>query len=221
MGLALRLSCLLAVVAIACKVSAFGDDQQKAEKQLRKISAMAADVNARSIVSRTIADVLSLKRDQLVRERRAMNLAYGEVFLAHELTARGTKMLDIALQLPVRNGIYNVARDHRADWKQIASEAKKLNSKIEDNIYKHFLHTSLDAERDAGEKYDPKLDWVKADADATPAELLEAQEIYVLWRTRAGQIGGKGDNVSSSDALASHKIEEHTHEVRLPPPAVH
>ena len=217
----LQFPCLLAVLAITCRAPLFADDQQKAEKQLRKISAMAADVNARAIVSRTVADMVNVKRDQLVRERRAMNLSYGDVFLAHQLTAKGAKMLDIALEIPVRNGIYNVANHRHVDWKQIASEAKKLNGRIEDSIYKHFLHPQTDSDRDAADKYDAKLDWVKADVEMTPAELLEAQETYVLWRTRAGQIGGKGDNVSASDELVSRKIQEHSHDVRLPPPTTH
>ena len=216
-----RVRFLLVVIAITCREPLFAGDQQKSEKQLRKISAMAADVNARAIVNRTLADALNVGRDQLVRERRAMNLSYGEVFLAHQLTAKGARMLDIALQIPLRNGIYNVANDRHVDWKQVAAEAKKLNGRIEDNIYKHFLHPQTDSDRDTAEKYDSKLDWVKADAQATPAEVLEAQETYVLWRTRAGQIGGKGDNVSASDELASRKIQEHSHDVRLPPATTH
>ena len=115
MRLRLPFRYLIALFAITCAGAAVADDQQKAEKQLRKISAMAADVNARAIVSRTVADVLNVKRDQLVRERRAMNLSYGEVFLAHQLTAKGARMLDIALQLPLRQGIYRVANDQHAD----------------------------------------------------------------------------------------------------------
>jgi hypothetical protein len=217
----LWLRCASALLLTVSAVTAFADDQQKAEKQIKKIAAMACDVNARAIVSRTMADSLNVKRDQLVRERRAMNLNYGHIFLAHQLTAKGGKMLDIALQLSKRKGIYEVANDQQADWKQIGAEAKKLNNKIEDNIYKHFLHAKVDTERDAAEKYDPSMDWVKADASVTQADLLEAQEIYDLWRDRAGQMGGKGNGVSSTDALASHKIEEKTHEMRVPAPAPH
>ena len=221
MRLRLRFPCLLALLAVTCGGAASADDQQKAEKQLRKVTAMAADVNARAIVSRTVADLLNVKRDQLVRERRAMNLSYGEVFLAHQLTAKGARMLDIALQLPVRKGIYQVANDQHADWKQIAAETKKLNSRIEDNIYKHFLHAKADTDRDTMEKYDATLDWVKADAEPTTAELLEAQEVYILWRTRAGQVGGKGGEISSAEEWASRKIEEHAHDVHLPPATAH
>ena len=53
---------------------------------------MATDVNARSIVSRSMSDMLKIERNQFERERRAMNLNYGCLFIAHELTAGGMKM---------------------------------------------------------------------------------------------------------------------------------
>ena len=216
-----RLPCLVGLVAILSTTPILADDRQKAEKQIRKITAMASDVTARAIVSRAMAEMLNVKRDQLVRERRAMNLNYGEVFLAHQLTAKGTKMLDIALQLPIRNDIYQIANDRHADWRQIAGEAKKLNNRVEDGIYKHFLHPKAENERDLAEKYDARLDWVKADAKVTQAEILEAQETYVLWRDRAAELGGKGNTVSASEELASRRIEERTHEVRIPAPSSH
>jgi hypothetical protein len=216
-----RLPCFVGLLAILSTTPILADDQQKAEKQIRKITAMASDVTARAIVSRAMAEMLNVKRDQLVRERRAMNLNYGEVFLAHQLAAKGTKMLDIALQLPIRNDIYQIANDHHADWRQIAGEAKKLNNRVEDGIYKHFLHLKAENERDLAEKYDARLDWVKADAKVTQAEILEAQETYVLWRDRAAEFGGKGNTVSASEELASRRIEERTHEVRIPPPSSH
>src|ERR1700756_5186955 len=107
-----RLLCFVALLAIFSRAPIFADDQQKAEKQIRKVTAMASDVTARAIVSMAMAEMLHVKRDQLVRERRAMNLNYGAIFLAHQLTAKGTKMLDIALQLPIRKDIYQVANDH-------------------------------------------------------------------------------------------------------------
>ncbi|HET9995290.1 MAG TPA: hypothetical protein VFQ18_07790, partial [Candidatus Acidoferrum sp.] len=69
-----RIGFLLVLTAALSAVPAFSDDQQKAEKQIRKISAMATDVNARSIVSRSMSDMLKVERNQLQRERRAMNL---------------------------------------------------------------------------------------------------------------------------------------------------
>jgi tetratricopeptide (TPR) repeat protein len=101
------------------------------------------------------------------------------------------------------------------DWKKIADDAKKLNGRIEDNIYKHFLHAEADRGRDLTDKYDSTADWVKADADATQAEILEAQEIYVRWRDRAASVEGKGGAISASDKLASKKLEDQTHVDRM------
>ncbi|HEY6970256.1 MAG TPA: hypothetical protein VJA94_13700, partial [Candidatus Angelobacter sp.] len=130
-----RIGFLLVFAAILSAVPAFSDDQQKAEKQIRKISAMATDVNARSIVSRSMSDMLKVERNQLQRERRAMTLNYGCLFIAHELTARGMKMMDVAIRLQAHETIFQIATEQHADWKKIADDAKKLNGRIEDNIY--------------------------------------------------------------------------------------
>ena len=142
-----------------------------------------------------------------------MNLNYGCLFIAHQLTARGMRMLDVAMRLQARQTIFQIANDQHADWKKIADDAKKLNGKIEDNIYKHFLHAEPDRVRDLTDKYDSTADWVKTDADVTQAEIIEAQEIYVRWRDRAASIEGKGGVVSASDQLASQKLEDQNHDV--------
>jgi hypothetical protein len=210
-----RVGFLIVLCATLSALPAFSDDQQKAEKQIRKISAMATDVNARSIVSRSMADMLKIERNQFERERRAMNLNYGCLFIAHQLAAGGMKMLDVAMRLQAHQTIFQIANDQHVDWKKIADDAKNLNGRIEDNIYKHFLHADADRGRDLTDKYDSTADWVKADADATQAEILEAQETYVRWRDRAAAIGGKGGAISASDKLASQKIEDQTHVDRM------
>jgi hypothetical protein len=208
-----RVGFLVVLSAALSAVPAFSDDQQKAEKQIRKISAMATDVNARSIVSRSMSDMLKIERNQFERERRAMNLNYGCLFIAHALTAGGMKMLDVATRLQAHQTIFQIANDQHVDWKKIADDAKKLNGKIEDNIYKHFLHADADKGRDLTDKYDSTADWVKADMDATQEEILEAQETYVRWRDRASSVGGKGGTVSATDKMASQRIEDQTHDV--------
>ena len=214
-----RLPCLVLLSCLLSLSRAYCDDQEKAVKEMRKVSAMACDVTARGIVSRTMSDMLDLGRDQLVRERRAMNLNYGSLFLAHELTAKGTGMMEIALQLHAQKSMIQIANDRGVDWKQVLARAKKLNDKIEDNIYKHFLHSRADTERDITEKYDARLDWVKADSDPARAEIIEAQEIYVLWRERASNVEGQGSKVSTSQELASRRMQERTQEMRVPAPS--
>ena len=49
-----RISYLSATLLILiCSIAAFGDDQQKADKQLHKITAMATDATGRRVVSAT------------------------------------------------------------------------------------------------------------------------------------------------------------------------
>src|ERR1700757_5538512 len=122
-----RICFFLVLAAALSAVPAFSDDKQKAKKQIRKISAMATDVNARSIVSRSMSDMLKIERNQLQRERRAMNLNYGCLFIAHELTARGMKMLDVAMRLQAHETIFQIANEQHTDCKMIGDDAKKLN----------------------------------------------------------------------------------------------
>ena len=160
----LRLLCWIVLSAIALAPRANADDQQKAERELKKVTAMACDVSARAIVSRTMADMLELKRDQLVRERRAMNLNYGLLFLAHELNAKGMAMLPIALQLQQHKTLLEIANDQRVDWKLVLGRAKKLNDKIEDNIYKHFLNPKTGTDREQ-RRFRDYAEWTAADVE--------------------------------------------------------
>ncbi len=53
----LSITFLFAVFSVA----AFADDQQKAQKQLHKITAMTTDATGRRIVSMTVVDALAAK----------------------------------------------------------------------------------------------------------------------------------------------------------------
>lgn len=195
--------CLTILLALPIAIPVFAGDQQKAEKQVHKITAMATDATGRRIVSMTVSDLLNVKRPELVQERRDMNLSYGSLFIAHELTAGGAKMSDIAAHLNAGKNILQIANDQHANWKQIAADAKKLNSKIEGNIYKHFLDDKADKERDQTDKYDPDFDGVTADNDVTMREIEEAQNTYVLWRDRAADAQGKDRRLGIADENAA------------------
>jgi len=186
-----RLSLLsITLVALTFTVPAFSDDQQKAEKQLHKITALATDATGRRVVSITVADTLGAKRPDLVMERRAMNLNYGDLFVAHVLLKNGAKMEDIAAQLKAKKNIAEIANVQHADWKQIAADAKKLNSKVEDNLYKHFVSGKADFGRDQADKYDPTFDGVSADNDVSKDDIAEAEHTYQMWRDRAAKNPG-------------------------------
>ena len=180
------LACVsLAIAFFAASVNpAVANDQQKAEKRLRHISAMAVIGAVRGIVNQTMAETVGAKRIELMRQRHAMNLSYGSLFLAHQLTASGAQMLDIALQLQEGKNISQIANDRHANWKLIAEAAGRLSEKIDDNIYRYFLHLKADQQVAANEKYDSDKDIVRADLDFTPDELASAQANYTLWKNR-------------------------------------
>jgi hypothetical protein len=197
-----RLSYLpITLLALTVTIAAFGDDQQKADKQLHKITALATDATGRRVVSVTVADTLAAKRPDLVLERRTMNMNYGDLFIAHVLVKSGTKMDDIAAQLKAGKKMGQIASEQHADWKQIAADAKKLNAKVEDNLYNHFLNGKPLTERDAAEGYDPMIDGVAADNDVSKDEIAEAEHTYLLWRDRADQ--KKGSNLDTSSEKAA------------------
>lgn len=196
-----RISVLsVALVSLAIALPAFGDDQQKAEKQLHKITAMATDAIGRRVVSSTVADTLEAKRPDLVVERRTMNLNYGDLYVAHVLVKSGTKMDDIAAQLKTGKTFGQIANDQHADWKQIAVDAKKVNAKVEDNLYNHFLDGKPLTDRDAAENYDPNIDGVTADNDVPKEDIAEAERTYLLWRDRADKKKASSLDASSEKA---------------------
>jgi hypothetical protein len=179
-------------------VAAFADDQQKAEKQMRMMTAMSRDDTARSIISRTFADAFKMARPQMVAERTTVGLNYGSLFLAHELVSSGSSMQQIAAELRTRKTMIEVAKSSGADWKRIAADAKKMNSRISDNIYKHFLHAGPDKQRDLLDRYNPAIDRVRADADVAPEELVKAQTEYIFWRNLAAPKSvGEADSSSA------------------------
>ena len=177
----------ITLLALILAAPAFGDDQEKAEKQLHKIAAMATDGTGRRVVSATVTDMLAAQRPDLVLERRTMNLNYGDLYVAYALAKSGTKMEDIAAELKAGKNVGQIANEKHADWKQIGADAKKLNGLVEDNLYKHFLNGKPLTERDAKENYDPTMDGVTADNEVSKTDIAEAERTYLLWRDRADQ----------------------------------
>jgi len=169
---------LMVVCAFALVIPAFADDQEKAQKEIKKISAITSDASMRALVNRTMADMLNVKRLDLVKERQSMNLNYGGVFLAHQLMAGGAKMDDIAAALKSGKSIFDVANDQHANWKQIANDAKKMNKKIDDNIEKYFQNTKKETEKNNADDYVVQDDHTAADQDVSKAELADAQSRY-------------------------------------------
>jgi len=204
MNLIVRYCAVLLVLTAA--MPAFSDDQEKASKELVKVTAMAWDATGRSIVSRAIADATGVKRPDLLQQRQTMNLSYGSLFVAEELIKSGAKPDDIAAQLKSGKTITQVANDQHANWKEIAADAKKLNAKIDDGIYKHFLNGKADRQRDLEDKYDVARDVVSADRDADlpKTEIEAAADRFSLWKDRAVAAGGHHHELDTAEQQAAY-----------------
>jgi hypothetical protein len=185
--------CLVLVFTVALAMAAFADDQEKATKEIKKITSISVDGNMRSVVNRSMADMLKVRRLDLVKERQDLNVNYGGLFLVHQLTAAGAKMEDIAAQLKAGKKIFDIANDDHANWKQINSDAKKLNKKIDDNIEKYFMDSKKLAALDQTDEYDAKADHVAADSDISKDEYADAQSRYQHLHDLASSQSPTGD----------------------------
>ncbi len=185
--------CLVLVFTVALTLAAFADDQEKATKEIKRITSISVDSNMRSVVNRSMADMLKARRLDLVKERQDLNVNYGGLFLVHQLTAGGAKMEDIAAQLKAGKKIFDNANDDHANWKQINSDAKKLNKKIDDNIAKYFMDSKKLAALDQTDEYDAKADKVAADSDISKDEYADAQSRYQHLHDLASSQSPTGD----------------------------
>lgn len=180
------ISSLLVILLGFVSLVASADDQSKAEKQVNKVSAMAADLTGRRIVNQSLSEQFKVKKADLVAERLANNLNYGSLFVVHQLVVNGTSMAEITARLKSGKNVYEIGNEVHADWKQIADQAKKLNSRIEDNLYNHFLGKKPAQGADSNDIYEAQMDGVTADNSVSQQDMAEAQARYLFWRDRAG-----------------------------------
>jgi len=200
---------LVCLVALLIAVPAVANDQQKAQKELNKVTAMARDLTGRTVVNLTMSQTLNVPRMTLVQERTETGLNYGSLFLASELVKSGATMADIAAQLKAGKKITDVANDRHADWKAIAEDTKKFNSAVDGNLYKYFLGERRSATpaamKTAGalaavEEYDVHHDGVKADADdASDKEIADAGDRFRMMKDQAAKAQGDNKTLSLGD----------------------
>jgi hypothetical protein len=203
-----------AILLLCLVLPASADDQQKLQKQAKKMSAMAADPVGRRIVNMSMADALKMSRNALVLERHRMNLNYGSIYMVHALTSTGAKIEYIGAQLESGKTIAQVGNELHANWKQMVADAKKLNRQIEENLYQHFVDSSRDLARDEAEHYQLRYDGVPPDNDVNYSELAEAQSIYAFWQTQAEQDArrsGRLDIVKENAARADSARDGNLH----------
>src|ERR1700674_5570997 len=90
---------VLFLLSLLIPLFAAADDQQKAHKLLNKVTAMATDPSGKRSVSLAMSQYLSVTRAELVQRRQAMNLNYGDLFLAYQLVKTGTKIDELAAKM--------------------------------------------------------------------------------------------------------------------------
>jgi hypothetical protein len=201
------------VLALLAPVPVLANDQQKAQKELNNITAMARDFTGRTIVNLTMSKTFNVPRTTLVQERSETGANYGSLFLAHELAKAGTPWADLATDLKAGKKITEVASEHHVDWKAIAESAKRFNGTVDHNLYNYFIAAkSAPAKTTAApspDQYDVHHDGVKADADdASDKEIADAQNRFVAMKDSAAK--AKGDN--KTQGLADERIgySDHT-----------
>lgn len=191
---------LACFVAVLIAVPAIANDQQKTQKELNKITALARDFTGRTVVNLTMSQTFKVPRTTLVQERGETGLNYGSLFLASQLVTSGAAMPDIAAQLRAGKKITDIANDRHADWKAIAEAAKKFNSAVDGNLYKYFLDekrsptpVAMKTSASAADEYDVHHDGVKADADdVSDKEIEDAKNRFLMLKDSAAK--AKGDN---------------------------
>jgi len=190
------------LLVLTAALPAFSDDQEKANKELAKVTAMAWDGTGRAIVSHSVSDVTGVKRADLVQQRQALNVNYASLFVVEELIKSGAKMDDITAQLKAGKTIGQVANDQHANWKDIAADTKKLNAKIDDVLYKHFLNPNPDKQRDLDDKYDVARDALPVDRTVPKPDLEAAADRFNMWKDRALAAQGQHHVMDTADQQA-------------------
>jgi len=185
-------------------IPALASDQQKAQKELIKVTAMARDLTGRSVVNLSMSETFNVPRTALVRERGETGMNYGSLLLAHELIKGGATIEDIAAQLKAGKNLADISNERHADWKAITEEAKKFNKLVDNNLYKYFMIEKQSVKPAAmktapaqADEYDVHHDGVKADADdVTDKDIEEAGSRFRAMKDSAAK--AKGDNKTLS-----------------------
>ena len=125
------LTVLFLVIGVFIAQSLAANDRQKAEKQVNRISAMAADLTGRRAVNLAMSQQLSVARKDLVSQRREGDVSYGTLFLFRQVAPTDETFKQMVDQLKAGKLPFEIAEASHTDWKAIGNAAKKLNSKID------------------------------------------------------------------------------------------
>lgn len=197
--------CSLAFLLILFTVApGLCDDQQKAKKELDKITALSNDITGRRIINLSMAGMFNLKRLALVEERRKMGVNYGSLLLVHCLVNTGVELSEVAYKLKSKKTVLQMASEHEVDWSKVLTDAKKLNKVIDVNLLKHFAGDSQFEKLEKNEDYNVVHDVVLADGEVSRGDIDQAATRYLFLREhspnyRGGVVAGTDRNAAGAD----------------------
>ncbi len=167
---------LLAPMLWAAKADKADKEAKKYDKELKRVSLMAADKDGRRVVSRVVAKQLGVSRKQLVDERRETGLDYGHLFGAHEVAkSSGLTFGQVVEQMKQQHTLPEISREHQLDLKAILSSAKKLNGEIDRQLDRVGSFDKDEMAKDRADSYDPTQDSVPADTSSfRPSDIAQA-----------------------------------------------
>ena len=153
-------------------------EAKKLDKELKKISLVAADLDGRRVVNRVMAKQLGVSRKQLVNERRQTDFVYGQLFGAHEVAREaGIAFSQVAEQMTQGHSLLDISEQHELDLKVVLADAKKLNKGIDKELDRVASGEENEQADDSADGYDPAGDSLSADtAEFTPAQVAQAKE---------------------------------------------
>jgi hypothetical protein len=189
---------------LSLSLGALADDAQaKAEKEVRKISAMAADGTARPLVSQVVAEYLKTTRMELVQQRKTANLSYGDLFVVYQLSGNRERVDDLLPALKSGKDVWQIGKENHADWKAVAAEAKKLNDRLESSFYQYFQSPPRKTSDDE-HTYKAANDNVPADSQGlTQKDLAAAEDTFARCFQRARGMPMKGEMPDQKDRQSS------------------
>ncbi len=168
----------LLLIAPALWASKTEKEAKKLDKELRKISLTASDLDGRRVVNRVMAKQLGVSRKQLVKERRETQFLYGQIFGTHEVARLSGRTFDqFAKQMKDQHrSLLEISEQHQVDLKELLADAKKLTKSIDKELDRVASGEEDEQADDSADSYDPSDDSLSADTSGfSPAELAQAK----------------------------------------------
>ena len=207
-----RITFLLVLIA-ATTLGFAASPQEKAQRELSHISALASDASTRAVVNEQVAKVLGQERAKVVDERKELHLSYGNLYLISELTKNNTSFDDIAAQIKAGKSVTDIANAQNADWKKIANDVKAFQKTLQNALVASMENggkattVSAPAKPDA---YNARADWFDFDGKSYDNDdLAWALTTFSAARERAANLDKKNGDPSELDYNRLHGGVDH------------